>query len=277
AKAGRVYLGDAAIPKGSGEVSAAVRYAKRSEFKIEVTLDPPAKGGAEKTALKQTQADVNAYVMGEIDSRGDYDVIAAEAQAKFAAQYAGKTLKVTVQAVGAKGHATEQLAAQAAEFNVTGDSTYVALIDPTGSQDTSVGWTSNESTEEGDGSSGGVGTKTTVEVGDSTKVAQKTKIITEFQSSLKTNVDTIFKHIESQVDADTTNSAKNHEDKVEWKIGIDPAKEKKDGDDKKKDGGGDSGGGVLDKIKSAVKTGAKWLYNKGKSAVKKIPIIGDGL
>jgi hypothetical protein len=281
AHSGRVYLGEASVPKGSGEVSAAVRYAKRSEFKIEVTLDPPAKAGAEKALLKQTQADVNTFVMGLIDSRGDYDQIAAEAQTQYAPQFAGKTLKVTVKPLGAKSVASEQLSAQAAEFNATGDSTYAALIDPTGTQDTSVGWTSNESSEEGDGSSGGVGTKSTVEVGDSTRVALKSRIVTEFQSSLKTNVETIFKNIQSQVDADTTNHAKTHEDAVTWKVGIDPAKEKKDGDDKdKKDGDkkkDDDGGGILDKIKGVVTSGAKWVYNKAKGAVMKIPIVGDGL
>src|SRR5262249_33955460 len=76
-----------------------------------------------------------------------------------------------------------------------------------------------------------------------------------------------------QVDANGDNHSKHHESAVTWKVGIDPAKEKKDGDgDKKKDGGG-----ILDKIKGAVSSGAKWIYNKGKGLVKKIPIIGDGL
>ncbi|HEX3759260.1 MAG TPA: DUF4157 domain-containing protein [Kofleriaceae bacterium] len=275
AHAGRVYLGQATVPKGPGEVSAAVRYAKRSDFKVEVSLSPPAKTAAEKAALKQTQADVNTFVMGEIDSRGDYDQIAAEAQTQYQSQFEGKTLKVSVTPLGVKSHATEQLSAQAAEFNAQGDSTYAALIDPTGTQDTSVGWTSNESNEEGDGSSGGVGTKSSVEAGDSTKVALKTKIVTEFQRSLKTNVETIFKGIQQQVDADTDTHTKPHEESVTWKVGIEPDKgEKKDGDDDKKDSGG---GGIVDKLEGLVSSGAKWIYNKGKGLVKKIPLVGDAL
>ena len=140
---------------------------------------------------------------------------------------------------------------------------------------TSVGWTSNESSEEGDGSTGGVGTKSTVEVGDSTKVALKTKIITEFQSSLKTNVETIFKHIQQQVDNDNDNHSTSHENAVTWKVGIDPAKEKKAGEDEKKKD--DGGGGILDTLGKIVSSGAKWVYNKGKGLVKKIPIIKDVL
>ena len=277
AHAGRVYLGEARVPTGPGEVSAAVRYAKRSDFKIEVSLSPPAKTAAEKAVLKQAQADVNTFVIGEIDSRGDYDVIAAEAQTKYQSQFEGKVLKVVVAPLGARSHATEQLSAQAAEFNAQGDSTYAALIDPTGAQDTSVGWTSNETDEQGDGSTGGVGTRATVEVGDSTKVALKNKIVTEFQSSLKTNVETIFKNIQQQVDSDSDTHAKPHEESVTWKLGLEPDKDGKggkDGDDKKPDAGG---GGIVDKLEGLVSTGAKWIYNKGKGMVKKIPIISDAL
>lgn len=270
AESGDVLLGAAMVPRGAGLVTAAVRYASRSSFDVRVELQPGATRG-ERAELANANKDATAMVMALLNDRGDYAAIAAEVQAQLADRFPDKTLSVSIRPL-AKGQATEKFVAQGADYAATSDSTFAVMIEPTSSQDHAIAWNRGTSAEEGSGESDQEAVKTTNDIATRKKTVEKEKMINTFKSSLATNVQDIFKGIEEQLDSTLDQHVTTHDKTVKWTVGLDPSKEKKDGDAEKS--------GVVDKLKGAWKTVSsvgKWVYSKGKNLMRRAPIVAAAL
>lgn len=274
AASGDVYLGQVTVPKGSGKVTAAVHYAKKKDFKVDVQVTPSPKGAAGTKLLNEArkQAQEAAMAMINDEGRGDYDAMAKDVETDLASTFEGSSVKVTIQPLG-KSKAGELYVADGAAYTVDGDSEWAALIDPTGSSTNAVAWSTSSTEDQKSGESEEDGAKIHSDVDTSSKVKEAEKFISSFKSSISTNVQHMVKNIEEAIVKADSNETKTETDSTTWTVGIEP---KKDGDKGTKPAP-TSGGGILDKIKKGIKGGAKWLYNKGKGLVKKIPIVGTAL
>ncbi|MDB4964290.1 MAG: hypothetical protein JWP01_4289 [Myxococcales bacterium] len=267
AKSGDVELGTAMVPRGAGLVTAAIRYAPKTSFDVKVELQPGATGSERANADKEATALVNALLR----DRGDYDAIAAEVEAELAVRFPGKTLSVSIKPL-AKGQATELFVAEGADYEATSDSKFAVMIEPTSSQDHATAWNRSTSAEEGSGESDQAAVKTTNDIESRKKTVEKEKMINTFKTSLATNVQDIFKGIEEQLDSTLDQHVTTHDKTVKWTVGLDPSKEKKDGEAEKS--------GVVDKLKGAWKTVSsvgKWVYSKGKNLMRRAPIVAAAL
>ena len=266
ARSGRVYLGNAPVPRGNGQVSAAVRYAKKRSFRVLVDLQPAT--AAQRTAARQ---EAIKLVSEQLEDRGDYAAIASEVQTMLSERYPSKALTVNIEPL-ARGQAAKSYTVDPAAYAVDADARFSVLIDPIGKQDTSRTHTQNVSSEEGAAESDQDAIRSTTEVSKGDEQARVTRLFESYQQSLSHNVQNIFKFMQREMDQKLDEHESSHSKTVEWTLGVGPAKEKKDskdGDEPK------SSPGVADKIKNGLKKGlkasGKWLYSKLK---KRFPMLG---
>lgn len=271
AVSGDVYLGQVTVPKGSGKVTAAIQYAKKKDFTVTLDVSPKPKGAALQAATKQAQEAVMSMIE---DGRGDYDAMAKEVEEDLdlASRFEGASVKVLIKPLG-KSKPGELYVADGAAYNVDANSEWAALVDPTGSSTNAVTWSTSSTEDNKSGESEEDGSKVHADVDTSTKVTEAEKFITSFKESVSTNVQTMVKDIEQTIIKADNDKHTTHEKDVTWKVGMSP----KDKDEKADKGKSSGGGGALGWLAKKVSSPFKWIYNKGKGLVKKIPIIGDAL
>jgi hypothetical protein len=137
--------------------------------------------------------------------------------------------------------------------------------------------THGEAGEDAEAQSHTSGSKVSTENSVARKETQAKEFQTKFESELSHNVTRAFKLLEQALDDETKEHIHRHEEKVDWKVGVGPAKaDGKTNDASKpapepaKDSGG---GGLLSKAWNAVTRGAGWVYRKAKGVAKRIPIV----
>ncbi|MBA3538557.1 MAG: hypothetical protein H0T79_02915 [Deltaproteobacteria bacterium] len=275
AKSGNVFLGTARMPKGPGTVSASVRYAKKPSFDVRLTLSSAPSSRSERAAFEKAKIDAKKLIMAMIEDRGDYAAMAIEVRDELAGLFPGKTLTVNVNPL-ASGAASESYTADAAVYDADSDSKYVAVIDPTGQQDQSTGWTDSHANEEHSGEETQSGNKVTTGVDTKSKTAEKKKFINAFKSSMTSHVQAVFKVLQDSLHVQSDTTQPIHEKTTTWSVGVGPDKPTKDGDKAAETSKPSDGGWVGGALKVVSKAG-RWVYNAGKNGLKKIPLIGAAL
>lgn len=269
ATSGDVVLGTAAIAKGEGRVSAAVRYAKKRSFDVKLTLHP-AGTAAERKLLADTRKEIRALALEMVQDRGDYKGIASELQTQFADRFPDKTLTIELDPL-ARGQASTLYAADGAEYTADKDSTFAVLVEPGAQRSDSTAYSRTEGGEVGELESDQSSVKSTSDVATRTKEADKAQVIASFKSSLSKRVEQAFKSVEDKAVSATDQTTKIEGEDVKWTVGVDPAKEKKDGEPKP------SGGGITDTIKSKLRSVGNWVLRKGKGLAKRFSFLATGL
>jgi hypothetical protein len=273
AMSGAVKLGEADIPKGKGEVTAAVRYAPQSAFEVKLTLTPSATA-AERTLMDSIRREINELLR----VRGDYDAIVGDMQAKHGSSFGSKTFGVAINPTGLapRKQAFTRYTADGGVYDAPADSTFDVMIVPTATQDHVTQHTVGKEHNEGGGASGEIGVVSTSETTTSARVAKKVTIMRDWKAKVTENAQRHFQKIGKFVRDHAHTSTIENEDKTEWHLGIDPAKDgpkpAPSGDPKAPDKKDDDDS-WLSRIAEEVSDVADWVVDKGAALGKKIPGI----
>lgn len=269
AMSGPVSLGKVSVPRGPGHVSAAVRYAPRTSFKVSVQVlkddgHPAQLDKAERESVRIIQDDI----ANELGFRGDYAQLAVDMTERYRAKFDKKTLKIAI-ATGAKG---DSLAAATSKYDAPTDSKFSVKVVPR----TNLTHSSTRDIEHKNGNNhtdgGTTGIKTTNDVEREKNSTLATTTQTQFAKKLSENVklafENLWQHVDHKLDQTETVSGTD----VTWKVGIEPPKEAKPSAPTPASTNKDDG-----VVKSVARSVEKYLFDTGKAALGKLPIVGTAL
>lgn len=262
ATAGDVFLGKAMVSPGPGDVSAAVRYAPKKAFSIHLEVD--SKDHAQRKEIQAATDAVRAFVMKNVEERGDYGALATEATSVAAEVLSGKNVKVTIDPAGKTS--STQYSAGSVPYAATSDSTFKLAVETTTAMDHQSQATSWTDEEHGGGHVDSDGVRSNMEHQSVSKVATKSTFVSTFAKSLQTNVQNVFANIEKKLNENLDSHTTVVSESTDWTVGIDASK----ANDGRKDGKAGEDDGVISKT---VHTLGGLLYR----GVKAIPIIGGAL
>jgi hypothetical protein len=263
ASSGQVLLGEAQIPASTGQVSAAIRYAKRASFKLDVSLD-----GKLTAADNKQLAAVRAEMRDKLDdmllTRGDYEAIRTELEATYADRFPDHKLSVKLQPGGSKSSGTTFTAA-AGTYDASKATKFLVTIDPGQAEkhETQYSKTTVEDRGTAVHDSSSVTSTNDTTVHDSKETVDE--IVAKFEDAYRTNVQKTFSEI---VEAARNASEVKESDlshNVTWKLGLNPKQEDKQAAEKAAPA---KKSGVLGKIWSGVKTATGYVLKAGGKMVK---------
>lgn len=274
AKSGGVGLGTVEVPKGDGYVSAALDFAKRKDFVIQVDVYPAAssRDASEVAVAKQKIA---AVVWSELQSRGDYEAIAAEVTKTFKSWIPDKEIAVSLKPTAKPS--TKSLSADKVKYSASKDTAFGVTVNLGEKVDHSDTSTVTGNSEHGKSKTHSKGVSLDTSVDQQHQVDESTKYAQEKLGKMSETIQEMFRHIKTDMEGADSDTRKEWSNEVTWTAGVGEKNEKNEKtppDGKSQD---DDKPGVAQRIFEGVRSGLGWFVSKAASAAKRIPLLSSAL
>lgn len=258
ALSGAVTLGTAQVAKGAGAASAAVRYAKQSAFGVKVNISGKLGKGELTTVTRATESRLHELVQ----DRGDYAAIEQTLADEIRASHPERTVTVTLTPAAAKA-ATHRESADAGEYVADADSTFLATIDPTVTEDVKTTWTQTHAGESGSTVDSDLSVVNTTQVDASKRDQLRNNLTTDFRTSLSTSVKKVITSISEWASRTGGGSETDHVEAVTWDAGLGG----KSSDSKGEQGAADAAASPLRKLEASAASVANWLFKGARTVM----------